>query len=126
MRGDVPIELAIERPADRSHRRQGEQLSAGQGNVGRSGRPHHPPQRQPSAIEFAQASGIGDRGAALERRALDGACRQGSVKQNENANEKSHCPAFSQRMPRVLRTASFNQENSRKADKLSRGNPEAA
>ncbi len=94
VRGDVTIELAIERPADRSHRRQCEQLSAGQGKVGRSGRPHHPPQRQSAAIEFAQGCWIGDRGAALQRRAFHGVGRQRAAEQNENANEKSQCAAF--------------------------------
>ena len=67
---DVAIELAIDRLPDRRHRRQGEQLAVGERNIRRPLRQQHAIEAEFSAIEFAQRRGIGDGGAALQRRIL--------------------------------------------------------
>ena len=118
--GDIAVELAIERRADRRHRRQGEQLAAGQGNIGRSLRQHDPPHRKPAAIEFAQRQRIGDRSAALQRRAFRGARGHDAAQQNEDDEKKSQTRPFltntasESLIPGNLRAASCGQENSLK------------
>jgi hypothetical protein len=57
-------------------------------------------QAEPSAIEFAQALGIDDRGAALKR-ALPGARRQDAAQQNKGSDEDSHARPISRRTPRI-------------------------
>src|SRR5258706_829718 len=79
-------------------------------------------------IEFAQAQGIDDRRAALQRRVLPGARSQNAAKQNKDCDQNSHVRPVSRtnaahqrrQVDGVLRAAFSIQEISRKADGLSR------
>ncbi len=132
---DVPIELVVDRLADWSHQRQREQLAIGKWRFTRSDRQDDPAQRESSEVELPQCQGVGDRSPAFQRRrALRIAHRQNAGEQNEDGNEKSQraspCPderhASETPIRGVLRAASSSRENSRKADRLSRGNPDKA
>ena len=83
MSGDVSVEFGIERAADAGHRRQCEQLTAGEGNITRCSGRHHTPHLELAAVEFAQGKRVGDRRAALQRRADRIAQRQQAAEQDQ-------------------------------------------
>ena len=64
---DVAVELGVDRLADRSHRRQREQLAAGERDIRRLFRQQHAADAKSAAVEFAQSQGIDDGCAALQR-----------------------------------------------------------
>ena len=80
--GNVSIEFIVDRLANRSHRRQRKQRIVGHRRIDRPCRLDHAAEAKPSAVEFAQDIRIGDRNAALQRRALCDA-RRNDAKQDQ-------------------------------------------
>jgi hypothetical protein len=131
--GYVSLKLVVQSFADRSHRRENEQLAVGKRRIARPYRQDKAAEAKSSAIELAQRERIGDCRAALKRRcALRIARSQNAAQQNEDADKKSQprgpFPTNATHRKRLFEAPRGQrlliQEISRKADGLSRGNPD--
>ena len=102
----IALEFSVDSLADRRHRLQRKQLIVEDGRGHRScsrdewaQTEYHTAEtvrRVLTQIEFAQCIGIGDGGAAFQRRALRGARWQRAAKQDGDDDKKSQCAAHIQ------------------------------